>query len=56
MMRLTFALMAAYLALMTALAFKYDWQFFMNDVIALVLFAALTIVVLATDPPWRHHR
>ncbi len=47
-MRLVLALMLVYLAATAGLAIAYDRQFFINDVIAFVIFAAILLLVRAT--------
>jgi len=48
MMRLVLALMLVYLAGTAGLALAYDRQFFINDVIAFAIFAAILLLVRAT--------
>jgi hypothetical protein len=55
-MRIVLLLMGVYLAVMAALALKYDWQFFMNDAIALTVFAILAIGLWVIQGPHRRHR
>ncbi len=47
-MRLVLALMLVYLAGTAGLALAYDRQFFINDVIAFAIFAAILLLVRAT--------
>ena len=47
-MRLVLALMLVYLAGTAGLALAYDRQFFINDAIAFVIFAAIIILVRLT--------
>lgn len=53
-MRVILALMAIYLAIMAGLAIKYDWHFFMNDALALSLFAVFLVGLWIVQGP--HHR
>jgi hypothetical protein len=47
-MRLVLALMLVYVAGTAALGFAFDRQFFINDVIAVAIFAIFIVLVLVT--------